>query len=298
VPLRLQAHVGVEPTNPITSYPSGLNTMKTRLLAALLSFSSFSAFAQNVDIDVDDQVDTQQVQVQVPGMSVKMRVNGAQPLNEPAPPPNQQARQRGPKPPPVQVVGVDTFNIAFEMKPQETLRLLSPEGAHADIWADDGNYLGGFDLPCEVPAQAGQFYRVVMTANGGLIFDRKVELRKYFRTNVSFRNAAPAVVVVAPPPVVVQQQPAYAMVDFPALVDAVKSESFGDAKLDVVRTSEGGLTVDQVGQLVDLFSFSSEQVKVVEICNQRIVDRQNAFKLYKHFTFDSDKQKVKAILGK
>ena len=88
------------------------------------------------------------------------------------------------------------------------------------------------------------------------------------------------------------------MVDFAALVEAVKAESFSDAKLDVVRTAEGGLTVDQLGQLVDLFSFSSEQVKVVEICNPRLVDRQNAFKLYSHFTFDSDKKQVKAILGK
>jgi Domain of unknown function (DUF4476) len=89
-----------------------------------------------------------------------------------------------------------------------------------------------------------------------------------------------------------------AMVDFPALVEAVKHESFSDAKLDVVRTSEGGLTVEQLGQLIDLFSFATEQVKVVEFCQQRLVDRQNAFKLYQHFTFDGDKQKVKALLGK
>ncbi len=266
--------------------------MKTRLLAALLSVTATSVFAQDLDLDVDVATETN-VQVQVPGVSVKMRAStGAQPLNEAPPPPNQGPRQRGPKPPPVQVVGVDSFNIAFEMKPEETLRLISPEGAHADIWADDGSYLGGYDLPCEVKARPGQFYRVVMSANGGLLFDRKVELRKYFRTNVMYRGAPTATVVV------VQPQPSFQMVDFGALVEAVKAEAFGDAKLDVVRTSEGGLTVDQLGQLVDLFSFSSEQVKVVEICNQRLVDRQNAFKLYKHFTFDGDKQQVKSILGK
>jgi len=263
--------------------------MKTRLFAALLSLSSFAAFAQDIEVEGDTTL-----QVQVPNVTVKMRVNQGQPLTEAPPPPNQQARPRGPRAPPVQVMGVDTFNIAFEMKPEETLRLMSPEGAHADIWADDGSYLGGYDLPAEVRAAPGQFYRVVMSANGGLIFDRKVELRRYFRTNVSYRGMPTTTVVVqsAPP------QRGYAMVDFPALVEAVKAESFGDAKLDVVRTSEGGLTVDQLGELVDLFSFSSEQVKVVEICQQRLVDRQNAFKLYKHFTFDGDKQKVKAILGK
>jgi len=264
--------------------------MKTRLFTALLALASTAALAQDVDIDVDTADTT--TQVQVPGMSVKMTVKG-QPTEAP-PPPNQGPRPRAPKPPPVQVVGVDTFDVRFEMKPQETLRLVSPEGAHADIWADDGAYLGGFDLPCEVPARAGQFYRVVMQANGGLIFDRKVELRQYFRTIVSMRGGpAPS---MQPQPS--QPQPAMGMVDFPALVEAVKAESFSSAKLDVVKTSEGGLTVDQVGQLVDLLSFSADQLKLVELVNARIVDRQNAFKLYGHFTFDGDKKKVKAILGK
>lgn len=268
--------------------------MKTRLLAALLSLSSTAVLAQDVDVDVNAGTTTQ---IDMPGMSVKMRVGG-QPLQEAPPPPNQGPRQRGPKPPPVQVMGVDTFDLRFELKPQETLRLLSPEGAHADIWADDGTYLGGYDVPCEVQARPGQFYRVVMSANGGLIFDRKVELRQYYRTNVSWRDAPrPTVVVVNQPPPP-PSQPSLGLVDFPALVEAVKGENFSEAKLDVVRTAEGGLTVDQLGQLVDLFSFAADQVKLVEIANPRLVDRQNAFKLYSHFTFDADKKKVKALLGK
>ena len=262
--------------------------MKTRLFAALLSLCATAVFAQDVDVDVNTDTTTQ---IDVPGMSVKMRVGGGQPLQEAPPPPNQGPRPRGPRAPPVQVMGVDTFDIGFEMKPQQTIRLLSPEGAHADIWADDGSYLGGYDVPCEVQARPGQFYRVVMSANGGLIFDRKVELRQYFRTNVSWRGAPRATVVVV-------NQPSMGMVDFPALVEAVKGESFSEGKLDVVRTSEGGLTVDQLGQLVDLFSFSADQVKLVEIAQPRLVDRQNAFKLYSHFTFDADKKKVKALLGK
>ncbi len=260
--------------------------MNRRLLAAaLLCVTSTAALAQDVDLDVGEAT----TQVQVPGLSVQVRVSGA-PAEAPPPMPTD-ARHRGPRPPPVQVVGVDTFTLGFELKPQETLRLLSPEGARADIWADDGSYLGGFDVPCEVAAKPGQFYRVVMSLGGALVFDRKVELRRYYRSNVSFRGGArgPGVVLTAP-------QPTFAMVDFPALVEAVQAEAFSDAKLDVVRTSQGGLTVDQLGQLVDLFSFSSEQVTVVEVCTPRLVDRQNAFKLYRHFTFEGDKQKVKALL--
>jgi hypothetical protein len=101
-----------------------------------------------------------------------------------------------------------------------------------------------------------------------------------------------------PEPVYVAPQPSYAMVDFAAGVEAVNAESFGDAKLDVVRTVDGFFTVDQLGQLVDLFSFSDEKVEVVAIVKPRLVDPQNAFKLYSRFTFDDDKKSVKAILGK
>ncbi len=249
--------------------------MKSRLLVALLSVSSTAVFAQDLEVETTE--------VQVPGMTVKVRVQ--QPMEEAPPPPNQGPRQRGPTPPPVQVVGVDTFDLAFELEPRETLRLISPEGAHADIWADDGTYLGGYDVPCEVPARAGQFYRVVMSDSSGLIFDRKVELRRYNRTNVSFRGGR-------------REGREGRRVDFPALLEAVNAEAFGTAKLDVLRTANARLTVDQVGQLLELFSFSSEKVSVVEITAPRLLDRQNAFKLYKQFDFDSDKQKVKAILAR
>ena len=255
--------------------------MKTRFLAALLCLSSSAVLAQEVDVDIDAP------EMQVPAVKVKMRVSGLP--QEAPPPPNKGPRQRVP-PPPGPPIGADTFDLRFEMQPKETLRLISPEGAHAEIWGDDGAYLGGFDVPCEVPARAGLFYRVVITANGGLIFDRKVELRQYFRTIVSFRGAVKEV-NEAP-------RPRSGMVDFAALVEAVKAESFSEAKLDVVRTADASFTVDQVGQLIDLFSFSAEKVKVVELTQQRLIDRQNAFKLYSHFTFDGDKKQVKAILGK
>ncbi len=262
--------------------------MKTRLFAALLCLSSLTVLAQQeVDVDIDAPG------MQVPAMKVKMRVSA--PPEEAPPPPNQGPRQRAPKPPPLQVVGVETFDVGFEMNPQATLRLLSPEGAHAEIWGDDGAYLGGFDVPCEVPARAGRFYRVVITANGALIFDRKVELREYFRTVISFRGVVSA---PQPQPQPQPQRPRSETLDFPALVEAIKAESFSSAKLDVLRTAEASFTVDQVGQLIDLFTFSAEKVKVVELTQQRLIDRQNAFKLNSHFTFDADKKQVKAILGK
>jgi hypothetical protein len=248
--------------------------MKLPALVACLSLTALPALAQDPEVDGT-------VQVQLPSVSMSVRVNQAVDAPAPGPAP-------APRPPPAQVVGAEDFDVAFDMQPQEALRLLSPEVAHADIWADDGSYVGGFDLPTEVRASPAQFYRVRLTANGVVILDRKLELRRYFSTIVTARRApsAPAPRQAAP------------VLDFGALLEAVKAESFSDAKLDVVRTSQGGLTVDQLGQLIALFSFSAEQVKVVELCQHRLVDRENAFKLSKLFTFEADKKKVKAILGR
>ncbi len=87
---------------------------------------------------------------------------------------------------------------------------------------------------------------------------------------------------------------------FGALLEAIDAEGFEDGKLGVLRTAAPSafFTVGQVGQLVDQFAFSSGKVAVVETCKPRILDLQNAFQLYSHFTFDSDKAKVRRILGR
>jgi hypothetical protein len=88
--------------------------------------------------------------------------------------------------------------------------------------------------------------------------------------------------------------------DFSALRSAIADETFEKSRLNVLRSAASGnsFTVAQVGQLVDIFDFSDGKVKAVEICRDRIVDRENAFQLYSHFEFDADKKRVRSILGR
>jgi len=87
--------------------------------------------------------------------------------------------------------------------------------------------------------------------------------------------------------------------DFGALKSAMQAEGFEAQRLDVLRTaaSSAWFTVDQVGQLTDLFAFSKGKVEVVAVCKPRMVDPQNGYQLYSHFTFTGDKEKVRSILG-
>ncbi|MCB9764799.1 MAG: DUF4476 domain-containing protein [Alphaproteobacteria bacterium] len=104
---------------------------------------------------------------------------------------------------------------------------------------------------------------------------------------------APVVVGPPPPPVVAPMAPG----PFDGLIRAISAESFGDDKLDVLRSAAAGnhFTCAQLGRIIDQFSFSDEQVEAVRIVRPKIVDPQNAYTLNEHLTFSSDKEKVQAL---
>jgi hypothetical protein len=109
--------------------------------------------------------------------------------------------------------------------------------------------------------------------------------------------AEPVPVVVVP----VQQGP-YPMAhqDFASLKRAIADETFSNQKLSVLETAipSAWITVSQLGQIVDLFEFGNDRVKAVQLCADHLVDRQNAYQLYSHFEFDSEKEQVKHLLGR
>ena len=88
--------------------------------------------------------------------------------------------------------------------------------------------------------------------------------------------------------------------DFAALKQAISEENFSDEKLGVLSTAVGngntGFTCDQVGQLIDLYSFSDEKINALGLVKNHIVDRNNSFKILGKFTFSDDKKRAQAML--
>lgn len=131
-------------------------------------------------------------------------------------------------------------------------------------------------------------------------------------------------VVTVPPPaadtrVVVVQQPAPAPVAQPApvavaapvrqaisdanllqVMNAIRQESFPDEKMRVLESvvPNNWFTVAQTKQLIDLFTYSSNKVHVVEVVAPRLLDKENSYMLYSSFTFSSDKEEVQKILAR
>ena len=80
---------------------------------------------------------------------------------------------------------------------------------------------------------------------------------------------------------------------------AISSETFSDNKLAVlgVAASHAFFSVQQLCEVVDLFTFSSDKLAAVRLVHHRLVDRENGFLLSQRFTFASDKQEVLTILA-
>jgi hypothetical protein len=86
---------------------------------------------------------------------------------------------------------------------------------------------------------------------------------------------------------------------FNALVSAVKSASFDDDKVAVVRgaAQHNWFTSAQVATLVTLLSFGDGKVEAAAACWPRIVDPENNFVIYQKLDFDSDKEKLRKRVG-
>lgn len=244
-----------------------------RLVAAALVVCAVTAHAQSVNIDLG-------------GFRAGVTVEGA-----PPPAPATVVVQQAPPP---RVVGADGFRVDYALSQQPRLVVAQPEGLAAQVWSD-AQLEGQFVTPFAFEGREGQYYRVILyAADGSPVFDRKVELRAWKQATVTLARPAPAVVVVQP--VAVGMAPA----DFSALLSAVQDEDFSSDKLGVIRSAvDGGafFSCAQVGQLVDALDMSSDKVEVVQLTRGRLVDPNNGFTLLKRFTFSSDKEKVRSLLG-
>ncbi len=263
-----------------------------KLLTAAVTMCAFNVFAQTIDVQVDDDG----ASVALPNLQVNVRGTKAPQQQPPpdvdaAPAPSQQQ-------PAVRVVGQDTFSIDYSPLgvPANTIKVLSPEGAIAQVWNEGGQLEGSYAVPFNFQGRGNTYYRFILTLpDGQVVFDRKLEVKQFLGGTLRMKGAKVAVAVAAAP-----EQPSGVInaADFAALKKAVDDASFSDEKLGVVKTAaeHSSFTVQQVGELVDLMSHSSDKVGVVEVLNKRIVDRKNGFQLLGHFTFSGDKQKVQALL--
>lgn len=194
-----------------------------------------------------------------------------------------------------------------------TVDIAGPPGASADVFLGDQRQMSE-PLPLHFRAAPDRAYVVVVRLSPELTFQQEILAREGMRGTLEVfpvcpchderreppppRNEPP---FPAAPPVAPPVQGPVAMPDarFRSLVVAMKKEGFDDKKLSPLRSaaSREFFTCAQVGELVELFSFSEGKLDVLRAVRGRIADPENRFQLYGHFTFSSDKEAAEGILG-
>jgi hypothetical protein len=84
---------------------------------------------------------------------------------------------------------------------------------------------------------------------------------------------------------------------FRELIKAISAEGFSAGQISVIEGAarDNYFVIDQLRQVIQTMSFSSDKLRATEIIAPRILDRENAFSLYSAFDFDTDRDKVRTI---
>lgn len=88
--------------------------------------------------------------------------------------------------------------------------------------------------------------------------------------------------------------------EFDRFLRTVKDKHFDSDRNKLIETTlvSTGFTSDQCLQLVNLFSFDSEKIKLMQAMYPRIVDKPNFYLVIESLTFQSDKNKMNEFVRK
>jgi hypothetical protein len=165
------------------------------------------------------------------------------------------------------------------------IEVASPAGARVDV--REGQALIGRDTaPMTVKAQPDHWYAIAARLPSGAAREAKVQARGGQIASVRFMDVAP------------QGPQAMSREAFKGFVQTMDEEAGDEAKLNLLRSaaSHQWFTSAMAGVLIDHVVHRENKLVAVQVLKDRILDRENAFWLYQHFTYREDKAKVQEML--
>jgi len=165
------------------------------------------------------------------------------------------------------------------------IEVASPAGARIDV--REGQALIGRDTaPMTVKAQPDHWYAIAARLPSGAAREAKVQARGGQIASVRFTESAP------------QGPQAMSREAFKGFVQTMDEEAGDEAKLNLLRSaaSHQWFTSAMAGVLLDHVVHRENKLVAVQVLKDRILDRENAFWLYQHFTYREDKAKVQEML--
>jgi hypothetical protein len=112
------------------------------------------------------------------------------------------------------------------------------------------------------------------------------------------KPAPPPAVIVLPAPVTPPGPQAMSHEAFKDFVHNLDTEAGDEAKLRLIKSaaSHQWFTAAMAGVLIDHVVHRDNKLLAVPLLTDRILDRENAFWLYQHFTYREDRAKVQEML--
>ncbi len=168
---------------------------------------------------------------------------------------------------------------------QSLIEVAAPTGARVDI--REGQALIGRDVaPMAANVQADHWYTVSARLPSGAAREAKVQARAGQVASLRFNDVEPQ----GPQPM--------SRDAFKDFVHALDTEPGDEAKLNLLRSaaSHEWFTAAMAGVIIDHIVHRESKLQAVPILKDRILDRENAFWLYQHFTYREDKARVQEML--
>jgi hypothetical protein len=88
--------------------------------------------------------------------------------------------------------------------------------------------------------------------------------------------------------------------DFNALINQIKSESFSDDQMRVIRTAAKNYNFDcnQIVRVIECFTFSADKISALGITYPKVIDPKNNYTILDSFTYSSDKADAEEIMNR
>lgn len=188
----------------------------------------------------------------------------------------------------------DGFHITWDTDPDghTWFKVMSPEGAQIRVIDDIDFPVASGAVPVSFRASGKKFYQVELRTPGGA-FVRKFEAKEGMVAQLWVAGGSkPAQQPIA------AAGPCGSDSDLQQVSSAIESESFSAGKLRVLgdAVEARGFCVDHAVAVLKLFSFENDRLSALKLLAPRLSDRQNKFKVYKAFDFDSSRDQAKKIL--
>jgi hypothetical protein len=188
--------------------------------------------------------------------------------------------------PPARVVEQSaTVEYRAQAEGKALVEVSAPAGAQVDV--REGQALIAREVaPMSAKAEADHWYTIGARLPSGAVKETRVQARAGQVASVRFDDVGP----VGPQPMSKE-----AFKDF---VHAMDVEAGDEAKLGLLKSAAARewFTAAMAGVIIDHVVHRENKLRAVPIVKDRILDRENAFWLYEHFTYREDKAKVQELL--